>query len=166
MLPYLILIPALYLAALVDTSLSSAFELGAVAPDALMVVALVWSLAVAGERGPLAAGAAGFVSDLVAPGRLGVGLACFAVAGYVLSRLRARFGIRRPLALSLCAWPAATSMVLGPAVVRRWLGEVDMSWSTLLGRGLAVGAFTAAAVMPILLAFATVRRVRRQRQWV
>ncbi|HEV3003834.1 MAG TPA: rod shape-determining protein MreD [Pirellulales bacterium] len=166
MSPYLILIPALYLAALVDTSLSSAVELGAAAPDALMVVGLVWSLALAGERSPLAAGTAGFVSDLVSPGRLGVGLACFAVAGYVLPRLRARFGMRHPLALSLCAWPVATSMVLGPAIVRRWLGEVDLNWSTLLGRGLAVGAFTAAAVMPILLAFAAVRRIKRQRQRV
>jgi rod shape-determining protein MreD len=163
---YLFLPPFLYIAALVDTSFGPALELGGVAPDALALVAIVWSLVASSQRGPLAAGAAGFASDLVSTGRLGTGLFCFALAGYALSELRARFGIRRSLALSLCAWPAATFMVLGPAVMRRALGEVDVDWTMLVCRGLEVSAYTAAAVTPVLFAVAAARRIGRQRRWV
>jgi rod shape-determining protein MreD len=162
---YLFLIPMVYLAAVVDTSLVSALDVGGAAPDVLAVVALVWSLMISGPRGHAATGAVGFMSDLISPGRLGAGLACFTVVGYILTRLRTHYGARRPLVLALWAWPAATIMVLGPAVVRRALGEVDVNWITLMVRGLAVGAYTAAMTLPILSVAVRIGRMRRQRQW-
>jgi len=166
MWPYLFLIPAVYLAAVLDSSLGSALDIGPAAPDLLAVVALVWSLTIAPARGYLATGAVGFASDLVSPGRLGADMACFAIVGYFLSRLRTRFGARRPFSSALCAWPAATIMVLGPAMVRRGLGEVEVHWITLVVCALLSAAYTAALTLPVVVAADRISRVRRQRQWV
>jgi rod shape-determining protein MreD len=165
MWPYIILIPAVYLAALLDTTLGPALDLGPAAPDWLVLVALVWSLTVTGPRGHLATGAVGLVSDVLSPGRLGAGLACFALVGYGLPRLRSHSGARQPQTLALWALPAATLLALGPAVVRRAWGELEVSWLTIVFGGLSVGAYTAGAALPILLVVAWVRRARRRRQW-
>ncbi|HUY36656.1 MAG TPA: rod shape-determining protein MreD [Pirellulales bacterium] len=159
------MIPAVYLAAVLDTSLGPALDVGPVAPDMLAVVALVWSLTIGGSRGHLVTGAIGFMSDLMSPGRPGAGLAGFAIVGFILTRSGTRFGARHPLALALWAWPAATIMVLSPAVARRALGEVDLNWITLLVRGLGAGAYTAGMTLAVLGVIVWTGGMRRRRQW-
>jgi rod shape-determining protein MreD len=166
MWPYLFLIPAVYLAAVLDTSLGSALDIGPAAPNMLAVIAIVWSLAIAPARGYLATGAVGFASDVISPGHLGADMACYAIVGYIVSRLRARLGGRRPLVSALWAFPAAAIMVLGPAMVRRALGEFDIHWITLVARGLLSGAYTAVLTLPVVCAAVWISRVRRQRLWM
>src|SRR5260221_518617 len=125
---HLFLVPIVYLAALYDTALGSG--IGLVSPDGLALVALAWALTFAGPRGFLATGAIGCVSDLCSPGRLGRGLACFAIVGSFRPRLHAHLGPRHPPTLAILGWSAATIMVLAPAMARRALGEVDLNWMT------------------------------------
>ena len=162
----LFLVPAVYVAVVLDTSLGSALDVGLAAPDMLAVVALIWSLTIAPVRGYLVTGVVGFVSDLVSPGRLGADMACYAMVGYLLSLLHTRFGSRRPLVSALWAWPAAAILVMGPAMVRRVMGEVDIHWVALTVRGLSLATYTAAMTLPAVCVAVWINRMRRRRQWV
>ncbi len=87
---YVLLLPILYLAAALETSLGGVVRVGRATPDLLALVAVVWLLTVGGPRGFLVAGAIGLVGDLIAPGRVGLGMASFLLVGYALSRLRTK----------------------------------------------------------------------------
>src|SRR5258708_19372187 len=104
----MMLIPAVYLAAVLDTSLGPALDVGPAVPDMLAVVALIWSLTFAPARVYLVAATVGFVSDLVSPGRPAAALASYAIVGYLLPQLPPHFPPPRPLPLALPPCPPPT----------------------------------------------------------
>ena len=68
----LLLLPLVYVTAVLQTSLGDALRVGRVAPDLLGLLAVVWLLVTPGRRAFLVAGLIGLVADLISPGQLGL----------------------------------------------------------------------------------------------
>jgi rod shape-determining protein MreD len=159
-----VLIPIVYLAAVFQTSLVEAIRIGRVEPDLLAMTALVWLLVAAGPRGFLAAGLIGLVADLLSPGRLGLGLACYLVVGYALVRLRTRVGLESVSAQLAAVWGGATLLALGQAVGRWLLGEPGQTLPASLAGAIGVGVYTAALSLPVLMVVSWIRQPRLARR--
>jgi rod shape-determining protein MreD len=139
----LILFPLLYLAAVLDVALGR-LEVAGVAPDAFALLALLWLLGSAAGQGCVAAGLIGLTADLCGPGRLGVGMACYLILGFVVGHLRSRLQYHHPLLRIGLLLPAAVLLLIGLAGCRWVLGEVSLPLLTL-GQGAAgAGLYTAA----------------------
>lgn len=151
MLSYGLLIGGAYAAAVLDTALAPAWKIGNAAPDLLALTALCWTAASGRPRAFLGAAAVGLLADLSATGRAGVGMACFALAAYAVARLRPQF-LRLPVvARAALLAPVAAAQALAIGLVRKMLGEIDLGFATMAARCLAVGAYTAAVSLPILM---------------
>ncbi|HUY90871.1 MAG TPA: rod shape-determining protein MreD [Pirellulales bacterium] len=153
MSPYVLLALAAYLAAALDTALAPAWAIGRATPDLLALTAVLWLLAPGRPRPLWPAAALGLLADLLAPGRLGVGLACFAVAGYTIAGLRPRLAYAAPWLKAAVVAIAVAAIALGGGLLRRLLGELDVSGLAILGRSAAVGVYTAGVALPILMVF-------------
>jgi rod shape-determining protein MreD len=151
-LSYGLLILGIYLAAVLDTALAPAWAIGPATPDLLALAAVVWALAPGKPRTFLAATAVGLLADLSAAGRLGAGMASFAVVGYVLIGLRPRLATLPAWTKAAIVAPAVAAQVLGIGLLRRLLGEIDLGLLALAARSAAVGAYTAALALPLWMA--------------
>ena len=160
MLSYGLLICGAYLSVVLDTALAPAWTIGAAAPDLLALTALSWTAVGSRSRAYLAAAAIGLLADLNATGRLGVGMACFALVAYLMTSLRPQLG-RLPVWLKAAALaPAIAVQAFGIGLTRKLLGEVDLGMAPMVMRCLAVGAYTAAISLPLLMVSEWVRKPR------
>ncbi len=151
MLSYGVLICGAYLAAVLDTALAPAWSIGPVSPDLLALTALSWTLASGKSRAFLGAAALGLLADLNAPGRLGVGMACFALVACALQCARPQLA-RWPFWIKAAALaPAAALQAFAIGLIRKLLGELDLGMLSMTGRCLAVGVYTAAFALPLLM---------------
>jgi hypothetical protein len=175
MMRVVLLLLGVYLAAVAETAVVDVIRVGEVTPDLLALVAVVWLLTAAGPRAFLAAGAVALVGDLIAPGRLGVGMAWMLVVGYGITRLRARFqgatDGRGFVGIDL-AWQmptigaAVTMLAAAVGLTGRLLGDVWLPWSTILIRSAGVGIYTAGIALPVLMVVGWIREpllARRRR---
>jgi rod shape-determining protein MreD len=162
----LLLVPIAYAAAVADTSLAERIEVGHVAPDLLALTAVIWLLVGAGPRGFLTAGAIGLAADLVSPGRLGLGMACFLLVGYAITRLRQRLAMDALPAQVVLVFGAVTLLAAGVATGRCLLGETAVPLAALLLRSLGVGLYTAGVSLPLLMVLGWIREplVTRRRK--
>lgn len=142
---------AAYLAAVLDTALAPAWAIGRATPDLLALTAVLWILAPGRSRAYWPAAAVGLLADLLAPGKLGVGLACFGAAGYLLAGARPQWVASAPYTKAAIVAIAVAAIALGCGMLRRWLGELDMSALALLGRSAAVGVYTGGVSLPVLM---------------
>ena len=94
----------------------------------------------------------GLFADLQSPGRLGVGLACFALAAYALAGLRPRLVAAAPWTKAAAVALVVAAIALACGVLRQLLGEIDLSALTLFVRSISVGVYTGAVAVPILMA--------------
>lgn len=163
---WILLIPLTYVGAVADTSLADAFCIGPVAPDFLALAAMLWLLVLAKPGAFLAVGAVGLVSDLIAPGRIGYGLAGFLVAGYLVARLRARLAPEHLLWHAMFTFAAVALVSVLTALGQRLLGEVSLPLAALATRGAGVGLYTAAVSVPLFMIVAWMREpfLARQRK--
>lgn len=163
---WLLLVPLAYIAAVADTSLADAFCVGQMAPDFLALAAMLWLLVVAKPGAFLAVGAIGLVSDLIAPGRIGFGLAGFLVAGYLVARLRARLAPEHFLWHAMFTFAAVALVSVVTALGHRLLGEVSLPLTALALRSAGVGLYTAALSVPLFMIVAWIREpfLARQRK--
>ena len=146
----LVLTLAVYLAAVIDTSAYGLFEVRRVAPDLVAMVAAVWLLSGRGQWDFLVVGGVGLLADLIAPGRVGAGMAFYMLSGAVLVRLRGRHTDNLPAGVLLVGgFVAVTS--LGVATVQREIGLVEGPWSTLALHCGAVAVYTAGVSVPVLM---------------
>ncbi len=145
---WLLLVPIVYLAAVVQTSLADVIEVGRVAPDLLALVAVMWVVLAGGPRAFLVAGAIGLVEDLLSPGSVGLGMAGFLLVGYGVTRLRRRLPLDH-LALGVLTVGGAVSVLVFGLSLGQWLlGEASFTWRILLERALCMGVYTAGASLP------------------
>ncbi|MBN1587878.1 MAG: rod shape-determining protein MreD [Pirellulales bacterium] len=166
----ILLVPILYVAAVVQTSLVDVLRIGRVEPDVLVFVGLVWVLCSRGPYRFLAAGAAGLVGDLLCSGTVGPGCAAGLAVGYLLVRADARIAIDRLASRLLAVWVGATFMILVEVLLRGILGQF-VSWAHFglaLRLGLGAGLYTAVISLPVLMVVgwlhsAHVARWRRRR---
>ena len=159
-----LLLPILYAAAVLETSLADVIQVGHVTPDLLAMIAILWVLLAAGPRTFLVAGAIGLVADLIAPGRVGLGLACYLLVGYAVYRLRARFLPDHPLWQVATVWVAVSVLASGLAIGRWLLAETSLPPGVLLGRAAGVGVYTAGASLPVLMIIHWIREPSRERE--
>ena len=148
---YALLAVAAYAAAALDTALAPSWAVGRATPDLLALVAVAWVLAPGRSRAIWPVAAIGLLADLLAPGRLGVGLACFAVAGYLLAELRPRLAMAPVWTRAATVALAVCAIALTGGVLRRLLGELDLPALAILGRSAAVGVFTGGVALPVLM---------------
>lgn len=162
----LMLIPLIYLAAVLETSLADVIRVGQVGPDLLALVAMAWLLTATGQRSFLAAGAVGLASDLASPGRTGLAAACFLLVGYGVQRLRARLAIKHAAGQVAVVWAAVTLISTALALGRWLLGEAVAPPRVLLVRSLGVGVYTAGVSLPLWMVMAWLREPRCRRSVV
>ena len=145
------LIPIVYLAAVAETALGDVMRVGDVTPDLIALVAIVWLLTAAGPRAFLIAGGIALLGDLIAPGRLGVGMAWMLAVGYGVTWLRSQMksdhlGVQVPIACTaLIAW------AVGVAITGRLLGDVTLPLLFFLNGSAATDLYTAAIAVPVLM---------------
>jgi rod shape-determining protein MreD len=156
----LLLVPILYVTAVAETSLVDLLRVGAVEPDLLALLAVVWLLLAPGPWTFLAAGAMGLVQDLLAPGRVGVGLASFLLVGYAVSRLRTQVRLE-PLGLQLITVLVAVSTLAVVQALGHWLlSPAAAPLATLLPRAIGVGVYTAGVSLPVLMVAGWIRETK------
>ena len=152
-----LLLPIVYVAAVADTSLADRMQVGRVTPDLLALTAVVWVLVAGTPRGFLVAGAIGLLGDLIAPGRIGLGMICFLLAGYVITWLRQRRALEHLVGQVAAVFGAVSLLAAGMAAGRWLLGELPVELPTLLFRSLGVGVYTAGVSLPLLMVIGWIR---------
>ena len=147
----LLLIAILYGAAVFETSLADVIRVGHVAPDLMALLAVIWLLLTPGRRTFLVAGAIGLAADMIAPGRVGVGTACFLLIGFALTRLRAKLDVEH-LVWQVPVVSVSVTMLAAGLATGRWVsGETAIPLSTLLVRAVGVGVYTTGVSVPLLM---------------
>ena len=162
----LLLVPIVYAATVIQTSLADVVQVGRATPDLLALVAIVWLLTAGGSRGFLAAGAIGLWADLISPGRVGPGMACFLLVGYAVSLLRRRMPLDHLVWQVAVVGLAVTVLEISIGTGRWLLDESTLAGQTLLWRAAGVGAYTAGISLPVFMVLGWLRqpRLRRRRQ--
>ena len=140
-----------YLAAVLETALVDVLRIGDAAPDLLALLAIVWLLTARGPRAFLAAGTIALAGDLLAPGRVGVGMFWMLLVGYAVTRLRARCKFDYLVFQVPTAFVAVTVWAIAVGASARLLGDVALPWWSIVARGAAVGLYTAAVCLPVLM---------------
>ena len=148
---YALLAVAAYAAAALDTALAPSWAVGRATPDLLALAAVAWILAPGRPRAVWPVAVVGLLADLLAPGRLGIGLACFAVAGHLLAALRPRLAAAPLWTRTAVVALAVCAIALTGGVLRRLLGELELPALAIVGRSAAVGMFTGGVALPILM---------------
>jgi len=158
------ILPLVYAAAVLQTSLADAISVGHVTPDLMALLAVIWILVTTGRRAFLVAGAIGLVADLISPGHLGVGMASFLLVGYGLARLRTKLAIEHLVGQVFCVG-AATTVLVTTQAIGSWLsGDTAVPLATLLVRALGVGLYTAGVSVPLLMLIGWIREPFRARR--
>ena len=164
---YVLLVMAVYVALVLDAALADLVAVDRAAPDLLAIVALAWLLSCpASARAVVVAAIVGLASDLAAGGRVGAGVASFALVGYAAIELRSKVDTDHPLMQTALTWPAATTIALVVAVARLASGELATPAWGALARCLFVGGYTAAISLPVWMVLSWIREplVRRRQR--
>ena len=151
MLFYGLLIGSVYAAAVLDTALAPAWSVGAMRPDLLALTAIGAAFLGRKSSACMLAGAIGLFADLTAIGRIGAGIACFAIVGHVVMRLRPQLNVLPVWAKAIALAPAVAAAALGIGLTRKLSGEIDLGLLTIAMRCLGVGVYTAAIALPLLM---------------
>lgn len=156
---WLFILPAVYMAAVLNNVVSPYLQVRGVSPDFLVFVAALAGVCAPGTTGVAAAGLAGALADIAAPGRLGISMCVWVLAGIALSAARS-FTDRRPLAQTVAAGAAMSFMLFIVSLARGVLGEQSWSLSALAALSAAVGLYGAVLALPCCWLFQRVRRLR------
>jgi rod shape-determining protein MreD len=147
----LLLLPLVYLAAALQTILSPGWQVAGVVPDLIALTAFTW-LAVSKNRyGFVLVALLGLVADLGSPVPLGLGMATFALVGYLLLRLRLRVHLDHLSGQIATVALATASICFVQSVALRILRETSLPWLLLLPRCILVGLYTAGLSVPVLM---------------
>ena len=148
---YLLLVPVIYVAAVLQTSLAGVLGVGHVGPDLMALGAVIWLLTDNRPGAFLAAGAIGLGADLVAPGRPGLGMACFLLVGYAVVWLRTRVPANHLVGRATIVLIAVSAISLGMGAAGWFLGEPSPGLWEVVIRSVGVGIFTAGVSIPLLM---------------
>jgi rod shape-determining protein MreD len=158
----LLLLPLVYVTAVLQTALGDILRVGHVTPDLLGLLAVVWLLVTPGRRAFLVAGLIGLVADLISPGRLGLATGSLLLIGYALTQLRGKLGFDHFAWQLLAVWLATTALALSLAAGTWLLAEPSLPLTTLLARAFGVGAYTTGVGVPVLMILGWTREPSRK----
>lgn len=159
MTKWLLIVPAIYGAAVLNSVVAPLVEVRGVSPDFLALAAVLCSLCAQNASGLMAAGMAGALADVNAPGRLGVATAIFVMVAFALSMLRQRVQ-RRPLAQALATAAAVSGILLLIAISRSLLGEARWYLPAFFTGSLAAGLYSALLALPLCWLLDRLNRLR------
>ncbi len=149
----LALIPAVWLAAVFQTTVSPAMAIRQVGPDGLALLAsLVLAILPADRRALWLAAGIGLVADLISPGPLGVATFSFFLAAFAVGTLQNKLAAQGIAVRLLLTAGFASLAALGIALAYSLAGETSLGFAPMLSRVLGVGLYTAALSFPIYLA--------------
>lgn len=138
---------AAYAATVVNTSIFPHLAIGGAVPDALAALAVVWVALGRGDNRFIAAAGAGLLADLDCSGRLGMGMACYLIVGFLLQHALERMAYHHPLA----RWSLLPLAVVGLLVTTstgRWLaGDTALPLANVLEQATTAGVYTAAIAL-------------------
>jgi rod shape-determining protein MreD len=146
----LLLIIAAYVVAVLETTLGDRIVIAQVVPDGLALIALLAVLTGDARRDFLLAGVIGTLADCLSPGRLGVGMLCFLLAGYAAMQLRGRPARWRAVQV-LVIGLGTMAITLAVGGVNLMLGETAIPWWSLVARSIGVGFYTGLAAVPCVM---------------
>jgi rod shape-determining protein MreD len=147
----LVYLLCVYAVAVLDSQLSSAWEIAGVRPDLFALAAFVWLMSPSHNHGLFSIAVVGLMSDLSRSTPIGIGIASFAVAAFGLSELQRRVRLDViPLRASAIGF-AAGSIALMQSVVLRLMNEIPNSWTQLVVQSSLTGIYTAAVGVPLLM---------------
>jgi rod shape-determining protein MreD len=159
-MPYLVLLALVYLAAVFQTSLAPLADVRGATPNLLLLIAVGWLLTQPARQRLGAAALVGLASDLTSGGRLGLGVAAYALLAEAVLAVQRKLDLR-PLPLRLLlTWLAATAVTLVEALVARLLDAAALPWPTLLGRCTLVGIYTAGVALPVWMVLGWIEEAR------
>lgn len=144
---WLFILPAVYVAAVLNNVVSPFLQVRGVSPDFLALAAALSGLCAPGASGLATAGLAGAMADIVAPGRLGVNMALWTLMGLALLATR-KLTDRRPMAQTLAACGAVSGMLFLASIARGLLGEQSWSLAAIASGSAAAGLYGAALALP------------------
>ncbi|HVX14683.1 MAG TPA: rod shape-determining protein MreD [Pirellulales bacterium] len=159
MAKWLLMMTGIYVAAVLDSVVAPALEIGGASPDFLVLAVVVGSLCVHESYALTAAGLAGAMLDLCAPGRIGFGVAVCVISSVALAAVRGLVG-RRPLIQSLATWIAIAVMLSVLTAVRSVLGNTSLPPASYLTASLACGLYSAVIGLPCYSILSRVDRLR------
>jgi rod shape-determining protein MreD len=146
-----LLLPFVYLAAVLETWLAPRWEVSGAGPDLMVLVAFTWLTCSTGRSAILVAAMAGLASDLGSSAPLGLGMAVFALVGYCGVWLRRRLVLDHFPAQLGMLWFAAGATTLLQGFILHLIGQSTLPMRTLFERGALVGLYTAALAIPIFM---------------
>lgn len=148
---WLALLTATYLAAVLQTSLSETWALGAVRPDCLALVAITATLLGGNRRLPWSSALVGLAADACLPGRLGPATFAYAAVCLLLGALlQRRLPLRLPAQLAVVV--AGVSLTGLMTYGLRWLlGEAVVGPASALPLALGSGLYSASLALPVFL---------------
>lgn len=151
MIRWPVVLTLVYLAAVIETSLNDLLDVATAAPDWLALVAVAMVLALSDRYAFVAAAGIGLVSDLLAPGPLGPGMASFAIVSFAAGRWKTKFRYEHAAHHVAVTWVAVTLTSLAMASVAWLAGGTNAAPSTLMLRALGVGVYTAGVAVPVFM---------------
>lgn len=175
------LLPAVYLALVVQIAAAAHWPASAALPDLVALATLIWHVRTRRTWGLLVVGAGGLLVDLASPGRLGGACAAALLAGWFVSVIQLRWRGRGPLVdslsiaagtfvwhaglegaawlnsaawLSSTVWPSSTAWSGGGA----WLSSTaSVGGLALVGDCVLVGGMTGSLAFPLLVVWGWLR---------
>ncbi len=157
----ILLLPLIYLAAVLEIFLAPHWQIAGITPDLLALVAFTF-IAISQSRSSIFIIALiGLASDLNSSGPLGLGLAAFALVAYSLASLQARLQLDHFFGRLTLVWLGITAASVIQAIVARAAGQTAIPIQALITRALVAGFYTSALAVPMLLLIAWVRAPQR-----
>jgi len=147
----LLLLPWLYLAAVLQLAWASGLEVAGVTPNLLAIAGLTFLLLVPEPRGFLVIGLFGLAADLLIAGRPGPALAAYLLSGYLLHRLIHRQKLNGLAPQWIVLWLSCSLLELITLAGGILLGELPLGPLQWLQYGLAGGLYTALCGLPLLM---------------
>lgn len=148
---FALLLATFYLALLADTVGGPQLAIGRACPDWTALVLSVWLLHTRTAWAPLMAGGLGLLVDLAAGGRVGPGIAAFALAGYALPQLAAKLPSRMVLVEALVVGVTTLGVVLVLVATAYVAADLPERPSAALVHALTTAVYTGLAAIPILM---------------
>lgn len=147
----LALLLATYVAALLDSTFVTRWQVGSVGPDLFALVAFVWLAGTQSRWAVLVAAAIGLASDLNSPAPLGIGMGAFAVCACAAVYLRQNLRLDGPIARLGIVWFGAAGTCLLQAIVLRIMGQIALSPGAMAQHASLVGLYNTLLAVPALM---------------
>ena len=141
---------ATYLALVFQTTLCPLIRISGAAPDLLALVALVIVLISSSPYAFLWAGWIGLLHDLASTVRIGVAMFWFAVAGYLMVRIRDHVFTESLLTRWIACVLGSFVAVAGLVATRRLFGDTNAAWGTILAHTIRVAQCVAVPFFALL----------------